>query len=456
MTRSVGLFLLLSLALSFQATAQKLGEVPVVEPGMKAAKGKVLQWKSAQGRDYWYRLPKKSPSAGPNLIFMFHGTGGNHGWSFWNYPIGSNGFRPNDIVVSPEGMTPGQGSTFNFVQNKNDEEQIVGLIKNFKSRFKINKVFLYGHSQGAFFAYWFAGQQPKLVDGFIAHAGNLLANVAHPKFARENLAVAILHGRADAVVPVSCATSSHEAYKKMGYRRLKLEIVEGLNERTGHWPLPAQVSQLFLWLDKVSTSSADSAVQAFEDELKAKNPSLESLQILISKSETLIKKYRGKDKKDVAARIAEARKTMDELCGRAAKLVTDHPVDPKKKEDQLGYAIFRRLHQILENEKAWQKAMGPKWISGAKKDTKYVAKILKSLKKKHDAKSDKKGRAALSTHPRTPLHNDLSEFLSRAVSSQIEIKNGSGVKRGTELKVTNKTRRLNKEAAELISKIPIK
>src|SRR5690606_8036810 len=41
--------------------AQELGSVPRHAPTQRAPKGEVLEWTSAQGRPYWYRLPKKNP-----------------------------------------------------------------------------------------------------------------------------------------------------------------------------------------------------------------------------------------------------------------------------------------------------------------------------------------------------------------------------------------------------------
>ena len=123
----------------------------VVEPSLKSPRGKLLEWKSAQAKTYWYRLPKDiEPKNPPDLLIMLHGTGLNHGWSFWNYPVIGD-FRRRDIVISPDGLTPGQGDTFNFVQGPKDGEQIAGLITDFKKRFPIGRVYLYGHSQGAFF-----------------------------------------------------------------------------------------------------------------------------------------------------------------------------------------------------------------------------------------------------------------------------------------------------------------
>src|SRR5262249_43408559 len=150
----------------------------------------------------------------PALVLMLHGTGLKWGWAFWNYPIEKGQFRGDDVVVAPEAMTPGGQDVFNFVQNKADGDQIAGIIAYFRKRFPIGRVYLYGHSQGAFFTYWFAGEHPELVDGIVAHAGNVLGNVKHPKAAKEKVAIGILHGRADAVVPVDCAYATEKLYKE--------------------------------------------------------------------------------------------------------------------------------------------------------------------------------------------------------------------------------------------------
>ena len=152
---------------------------------------------------------------------MLHGTGLKWGWAFWNYPIATGEFRGNDVVVAPEGMTPGGEGIFNFTQAKPDREHIAGLITYLKKKLPIGKVYVYGHSQGAFFAYWFAGERPDLVDGIVAHAGNVLGDVKHPKAAKENVAIGILHGRADAVVPVECAYTTEKVYKEQGYKKLR-------------------------------------------------------------------------------------------------------------------------------------------------------------------------------------------------------------------------------------------
>src|SRR5690606_25984148 len=291
------------LACASPLAAQKLGEVPIVPPTSSAEKGKTLEWVSAEGRPYWYRLPEKIDARKPpNLVIMLHGTGLNWGWSFWNYPIGNGKFRSGDIVVSPDGLTPGQSGTFNFIQGKKDGDQIAGLNRLFRGRFPIDKVYLYGHSQGAFFAYWFAGEHTELVDGIVAHAGNVL-QVKHHELAKEKVAIAILHGEADAVVPVECAHRSHKIYEDQGYKKLKLEIVEDLTAQSGHWPLPKNVAALLDWLDEVSVDSPALEVRVALDEIAKESPDLLAIGEAIAEAKSLLGRYRGDDKKELEARV---------------------------------------------------------------------------------------------------------------------------------------------------------
>ena len=319
---------LFALAATCTAPAAGAQDVDLVEPSANAPRGKVLEWKSAQARPYWYRLPKaiaaKDP---PDLLLMLHGTGLDHRWSFANYPV-TAGFRPRDIVVSPDGLTPG-GTTFNFVQGKKDGEQIVGLIADFKRRFPIGRVYLYGHSQGAFFCYWFAGEHPELVDGIVAHAGNVL-DVRHDKLAKEKVAIGILHGRADAVVPVDCAIRTERIYREQGYKKLKLEIVEGLTEQSGHWPLPQHVGQMLAWLDQVSAQSSTQALHIVAAELQATAPDLATVVEQVKKARELLPKA-GDDREALTARTAAVQAFVDKALELHAQalLASGEVLDPK-------------------------------------------------------------------------------------------------------------------------------
>lgn len=354
--------------------------VDVVEPNDKAPRGKALEWKSAQGRPYWYRLPKDlDPKNPPDLLLMLHGTGLDHRWSFANHPIVGD-FRKRDIVVSPDALTPGQGGTFNFVQGPKGGEQIVGLITEFKQRFPIGRVYLYGHSQGAFFCYWFAGEHPELIDGIVAHAGNVL-DVKHGKLAKEKVAIGILHGRADAVVPVDCALRTEKIYREQGYAKLKLEIVEGLTEQSGHWPLPVQVAQMLTWLDQVSTQSAAQAVRTAASELRRENVDLRIVVEQLAKARKLLPKATDAEKKELPP-------VLDALAGLVDKAVLVHSqallsdpevLDPKAKWGP--WAVqFMRLNAFFDEHPEWKKAMAkPRELQA--RHVKAMEKAVKGMQK---------------------------------------------------------------------------
>jgi len=386
MHRTFLAFLVTSIAAA-HVLAQKDADA-IVEPSTKVPRGKLLEWKSAQGRPYWYRVPKdidaKNP---PDLLLMLHGTGMNHGWSFWNYPILGD-FRRRDIVVSPDGLTPGNGDTFNFVQGPKDGEQIAGLIADFKKRFPIGRVYLYGHSQGAFFCYWFAGEHPELVDGIVAHAGNVL-DVKHDKLAKQKVAIGILHGRADAVVPVDCAIRTDKIYREQGYAKVRLEIVDGLTEQSGHWPLPVQVASMLEWLDQVSTQSAAQAMRTAVSELQREMPDLGVVGDLLGRAKKLLPKADPADKAALPPAIEAMQAFLDKavLVHSQALLADGAALAPNAAFGEWA-PQFSIADRAFADHAEWKKAMAKTRETKSRHD-KAVDKAIKAL-----AKPSRDSRAA--------------------------------------------------------------
>jgi len=361
--------------------AQKIGEVPKAAPTSAAPKGTTLEWTSDAGQPYWYRLPKViKESSPPNLILMLHGTGLNHGWSFWNYGIDGGNFRPDDIVVSPDGCTPGQGSTFNFVQGKKDGDQIAQLIQTFRTEFPIGNVYLYGHSQGAFFCYWFAGAHPELVNGIVAHAGNVL-DVAHPKHAIENIAIGILHAASDQVVTVECAHRTEAIYKEKGYKKLRCDIIEGIRPEAGHWPLPAQVKAMLEWCDQVCVSTAAGALDIADLELAKNNPSPLVVRDALERADRLLKGYRGDDKTELATRRDAVQGWWDRAATAAAQLVAATPGGTDLKAEYGDWvASYRDAAAAFGDHPEWKKACGA-LDRRAKSENRKAAAALSKLEK---------------------------------------------------------------------------
>ena len=349
---------------------------PRVEPSPAAPLGQVLEWTSPAGKPYWYRLPRRiDRQRPPNLVLMLHGTGLKWGWAFWNYPIAAGSFRGEDIVVAPEGMTPGQGDTFNFIQGKADGDHIAGLIALFKRVLPVGRVYIYGHSQGAFFAYWFAGEHPEIVDGIVAHAGNVL-EVKHSKLSREKVAIGILHGKADAVVPVDCAFRSEKIYRELGYKNVKLVVVEGLNEQSGHWPLPKEAGEMLAWLDSVSEDSARRAADIALHEIARDEPDLSVVLSALRRGEALKKGYKAPDKAALAEQLGAIESLLD--AAQAAHAAAVKPqAGPKRNEKEYGpwAAHFRAAERALAPLGAWQSSV-KQLRSRAQSQDKLIAAVL--------------------------------------------------------------------------------
>lgn len=374
------LLLLLTLALlAAGAPAQWKAEARMA-PGSRSPAGKILEWTSAMGKPYLYRMPMKAGRGAPSLILMLHGTGMTYPWAFGNYQVVSSRFRPHDIIVAPEGMTKGRGETFNFVQGKADGDHIAGIIRSFKKSTEVGKVYLYGHSQGAFFCYWFAGEYPELVDGIVAHAGNVL-DVKHTKLAKKKVAIGILHGRADAVVPVECALRTEKIYREAGYSKVKLEVVEGLTERTGHWPLPQQVREMLDWLDRVSLQSPDLLVDQVETELDKKIPDLAVIVEATRKARALAKRLKKDERAAVEERIARCEEMIDEVAAKHAEaLVPKQAALRGAPAFEPWFAQFIVLEAALKDVKAWNTPLR-KLRSFGKKHSRAVDKALAGLER---------------------------------------------------------------------------
>lgn len=418
-TRARSPVLPVALALVLLATdagrtdAQELGSVPRVAPSASAPRGETLEWTSPAGRPYWYRLPKKIDAKRPPcLILMLHGTGFNHGWSFWNHPIGSGGFRPDDIVVSPDGLSPGEGDTFDFLQTKSNDDQIVSLLRLFRKRFPIARVYLYGHNLGASFCYTFVAAHPELVDGIVAHAGKA-PEVSHPRLAKERVAIGILHAKADSVVSVECAYRTEKIYKEQGYRKRKLYVVEGLTEQSGHQALPKQVLEMFEWLDQVTVGTLDAALALALSELSKVVPDLDVVADAARSSRALLAKYRGEDREALRTRLEAIEGFLEDIAAGHAECVqmSMRAVNPSEATESWR-AYFRLVEPSVRDTKTWSTVLHAQ-VKLANEHEKAVARALAALAKRPDKTTFVAALTALERSPLAESYPELRDLVGR-------------------------------------------
>lgn len=233
---------------------------PAKAPDPKAG-GQVCEWTSAGGVVCAWRAPLRYDDAkGANLTLVLHGSNLDHRWGFANHDAKT--FRPDDMVVCPDGTTPAGKGAFNFLEG--DTRKAHALLEELKKTLKVRKVFLYGHSQGSFFALAWAGDFPDDVDGLVAHASGLWASSqTGPR--GHHQAIVLMHGTQDPVVPYPQSVGGWEALRDAGYPTLRLRSLEGWN----HWPAELNgpvphTSQQLAWVEGMTTDDPERLKVSFD------------------------------------------------------------------------------------------------------------------------------------------------------------------------------------------------
>lgn len=222
---------------------------PAVDP-RDGKHGEVYKWKSADGLDYEYFVPDSyDPKVGANVTFVLHGNGLNHRWTFWNHKAGE--FRADDIVISPDGTSILE-STGNpeFLSGKQDVDRLHALIEEMKSIWKVKQTFLYGHSQGSFFVFFYAGEYPDDISGVCGHAGAGWAVKQNKK--GHHIAIGFMHGTDDHI-PHWQASSALETFVDAKYPNTHLRTLFDWP----HAPHSLQAENVLSWCEGMTSEDAD-------------------------------------------------------------------------------------------------------------------------------------------------------------------------------------------------------
>lgn len=243
--------------------------LPVQEMASKApsADAKPLtpfQWKSAAGLRYAWCLPEDYDAKTPrHLTIILHGTGGDYRWGFLNNQPGT--FRPNDVVVSVDGTSPGQNESRLFLGEEKDAAAFRDFLAELRTQFAVAKVFLYGHSQGGFFVAYYAGEFPDTVDGVVAHASGSW-NWTKTGKKSHRVAIAFMHGSSDPVVPYTQSPGARDHYLEENYPMVLLRRLPGYN----HWPNAVRATECLDWCEAMTTDDPDRALALAKELLRPK------------------------------------------------------------------------------------------------------------------------------------------------------------------------------------------
>ncbi len=318
---------LLLLPLAGPAQAEPEAKAPFAGAKAHAA----FQWQSATGLRYVWWLPEDyDGKAARNLTVILHGTGGDHRWGWLNNPAGV--FRPLDIVVSVDGTSPGEGDTRLFLNEAKDVESFHAFLGEMRKAFAVDRVFLYGHSQGGFFVALFAGEHPEDVAGVCAHASGAWSNSATGKKVQK-VAVAFLHGTGDPVVPYGNSAGSWSYYRDQNIPMLLLRRMPGYN----HWPNAVRATECLDWCEGMTTQSPDRAIALAKEMLRPKGPD----------------QYQF----DIPPAFAAARQVLRRFSGEGHDPFGNVLGMLQGHADELAAAIEKRAAEVAE---ALQKEMGKK------------------------------------------------------------------------------------------------
>lgn len=249
---ALGVLALVSLVLCARA-----GEIPEKAP---SADAKPLVWQQSQAKNglrFAWLVPKGyDGKTKRDLTVILHGSNLDYRWGPMNNPAGV--FRPADIVVSVDGTTP-NGEARNFLDDKKDLDAFAAFLAEMRAAFAVDRVFLYGHSQGGFFVVRFAGDHPDVVAGVVAHASGswLSSKMSTPV---KKVAIAFQHGTLDPVVPYVQSVASRDAYAKAGFPLLHLRRLDTYN----HWPNAVRSTESIDWCEGMTTTDPARAYAAAE------------------------------------------------------------------------------------------------------------------------------------------------------------------------------------------------
>lgn len=239
------------MALSTIVSAQS--DFPKKDPVAGAPAVTAFSAASSAGLSYLWWIPKGyQPKSPRDLTIICHGTGLDHKWGGWNMPPGV--FRPDDICVSLDGPSAGQGGSRLFLGEDKDVDAVAAFIDEMKKKFAVRRVFLYGHSQGGFFVAHFAGERPDLIAGVVAHASGAWASTKIDSKTK-SVAIVFMHGSSDPVVPFGQSVGASDHYREKGHPLTRLRVLPGYN----HWPNAVRASESVDWCDGMTTSEPERA-----------------------------------------------------------------------------------------------------------------------------------------------------------------------------------------------------
>jgi pimeloyl-ACP methyl ester carboxylesterase len=138
-----------------------------------------------------------------------------------------------------------------FTAGKENADKLHELIAALQKVFHVRQTFLYGHSQGSFFVFEYAGLRPDDVNGVVGQSGALWNSSPRGSFGHKQ-AIAFMHGTDDMNVPYGHSVAGRSAYRESGYPLVHLRTLWGWP----HAPIADQAELELAWCEGMTSDDA--------------------------------------------------------------------------------------------------------------------------------------------------------------------------------------------------------
>lgn len=364
------MFLFAALLLSLPLVPQTDDGPDFLDPSPEAKSATAYWSKSAGDLRYMWQLPEDYSAESPrHMTVILHGTGGDYRWGYFNnfteHHRKLNPLRTEDILISVDGTSPGNNATRLFLGEDKDVESFREFLMEMREKFAVDKIFLYGHSQGSFFVVHFAAEHPDMLGGVVAHASGTWGWTKVGKKMRD-LPVLFLHGTKDPVVPYRQSVSGRNRLLDKGLDLVALLRLPDYN----HWPNSMRVSEAIDWCEGMTSEDPQRVLDLAQRLAAPKGPDSYQYEITapLSLSRQVVRRLLadgGHPLKDVSAKIAKDGAKLAKAIEQQGNLVVKKLGKSYKKkitldgDKPLGLLVaVREDYRGVDSVEAWYKKIG--------------------------------------------------------------------------------------------------
>lgn len=243
-----------------------------LDPTPEAQTSTAYWSKSTGDLRYMWQLPEEYSAETPrHMTVILHGTGGDYRWGYFNnfteHHRKLNPLRTEDILISVDGTSPGNNGTRLFLGEDKDVESFREFLVEMREKFSVDKIFLYGHSQGSFFVVHFAADHADMLGGVVAHASGVWGWTKIGRKMR-NLPIVFLHGTKDPVVGYRQSVGGRDHLLDEGMELVALMRMPGYN----HWPNSMRVSEAIDWCEGMTSQDPQRVLDLAQELARQKGP----------------------------------------------------------------------------------------------------------------------------------------------------------------------------------------